>query len=236
VLDRLDLEIGSGECVAIIGPSGCGKTTLLRLVAGLLPPDNGDLRVLGSTPQEARDRKAMGVMFQAPGLLPWRTAIQNVCLPLEVHRVGVQGSPARERAAQMLESVGLKGFERHLPRQLSGGMQQRVALARALITNPALLIMDEPFSALDELTRATLQRDFLRIREDYRPTVMLVTHSIDEAVRLGDRVVVLSPRPARIVEDVSIDLPGPRSQLPDLIDSADARAQIAHLRHLLKAG
>lgn len=231
VLDGFDLDVRPGECVALIGPSGCGKTTLLRLAAGLLAPDSGEVRILGLTPDEARRRKAVSVMFQTPGLLPWRTAEENVRLPLEVNRAA---GPIADRAVELLDRVGLKGFERHLPHQLSGGMRQRVALARALIVDPPLLLMDEPFSALDELTRSTLQRDFLWLREEWLPSVLLVTHSIEEAVRLADRVVALTSPPARVLEDVSIDLPWPRSADPDILDGPEARALVTHLRRLLR--
>jgi NitT/TauT family transport system ATP-binding protein len=187
--------------------------------------------VLGVTPAQARRRKAIGVMFQAPGLLPWRTALENVLLPLQVNRATT--APPRDRPVELLRLVGLQGFERHLPYQLSGGMQQRVALARALVTDPPLLLMDEPFSALDELTRATLQRDFLRLREERPSSVLFVTHSIDEAVLLADRVVVLTARPARITADLPTDLPWPRSD-PDLLDAPQARALVSHLRRLLR--
>lgn len=231
VLDGFDLAVQAGECVALIGPSGCGKTTLLRLMAGLLAPDSGAVQVLGMTTEAARRRKAIGVMFQTPGLLPWRTAVENVRLPLEVNR---SAGPALNRPAELLEQVGLKGFERHLPHQLSGGMQQRVALARALITDPPLLLMDEPFSACDELTRATLQRDFLSLRAERRPSTVLVTHSVEEAVRLADRVVALTAQPARAVADLPIDLSWPRRSDPDLLDGPEARAYVAELRHLLR--
>lgn len=252
VLDEFDLDVRLGECVALIGPSGCGKTTLLKLMAGLLAPDSGEVQILGWTPGEAQRRKAIGVMFQAPGLLPWRTAVENVRLPLEVNRrPGVRGPGAgsepapgpwplapgpssADRAAGLLDQVGLRGFERHLPHQLSGGMQQRVALARALIADPSLLLMDEPFSALDELTRATLQGDFLRLREEQLPSVVLVTHSVDEAVRLADRVVALSPTPARVLADLAVELPEPRSADPDILDLPEARALVAHLRQVLR--
>jgi NitT/TauT family transport system ATP-binding protein len=225
VLDNFTLSVASGECVALIGPSGCGKTTILRLISGLLTPDAGQVRVLGAAPGEARATKSIGVVFQAPGLLPWRTALANVELALRVnHQHGHS-----DVALDLLKQVGLDGFEHHLPHQLSGGMQQRVALARALVTQPRLLVMDEPFSAADELTRATLQYDFLRLRDDRGPAVVLVTHSIEEAVRLGDRVVVLSARPARILADLPID----RGCADSSLDSEPVRNQAGQIRKLL---
>lgn len=234
IVDGFSLTVNSGECVALIGPSGCGKTTLLRLTAGLLEPDAGAVEVLGGTPAAARQRKAIGLLLQSPALLPWRTVIENVRLPLEVNRRPADAE--RGRAEELLAQVGLAGHERHLPRQLSGGQQQRAALARALVTDPLLLLMDEPFSALDELTRATLQRDFLRLRETRWPSVLLVTHSIPEAVLLADRVIVMGGAPARMVADLPVRLPWPRSADPEVLDSPEAVRLVAQLRRILREG
>ncbi len=232
VLEDFSLRLASNECVALIGPSGCGKTTLIRVAAGLIAPDRGEVTILGLSPAEARRRKAIGLVFQAPALLPWRSAAANVRLALQINRAA---GPMGDRTDELLERVGLSGFEHHLPHQLSGGMQQRVAVARALVTEPRLLLMDEPFSALDELTRAILQRDFLRLREEAAPAVLLVTHSVEEAVLMADRVVVLTKGPARVRGEVPIDLGWPRSVNPDLLEETETRSRIAEVRRLLKS-
>jgi NitT/TauT family transport system ATP-binding protein len=230
IIADLDLAVDASECVAMIGRSGCGKTTLLRIAAGLLAPAAGSVNVLGGSPDTARRRKQVGIMAQTPGLLPWRTALQNVLLPLQVNR---HGPVDHRRGSDLLRLVGLDGFEAHYPWQLSGGMQQRVALARALAADPPLLLMDEPFSALDELTRTELQTDFLRLRRDRSPAILLVTHSIEEAVRLADRVVVLGGSPSTIVAEVEINLPRPRSTDPAVVDHPDVRALVRRVRSAL---
>ena len=208
-LDKVSLTIREGEFISLIGPSGCGKTTLLRVIADLEQVTSGDVRVNGLTPKEARLSRAYGYVFQAPALFPWRTVLANVCLPLEIH--GIDKEAARRTALQHLERVGLQGFEGKYPWQLSGGMQQRVSIARALGFEPKLLMMDEPFGALDEITRDRLNEQLLRLWERERRTVVFVTHSIPEAVFLSSRIVVMSPRPGRIVDVIESDLPADRT-------------------------
>jgi NitT/TauT family transport system ATP-binding protein len=207
-LEGIDLEVPDGQFVSVVGPSGCGKSTLLALVAGLRLPSRGVVLCDG-LPITAPMPRKVGVIFQEANLLPWLSAVDNVAFPLKLRRV-----PKRERldtAARMLELTGLAGFEGRLPHQLSGGMKQRVAIARGLVQNPAVLLMDEPFASLDEQTRMVLGDELLRIWSETRKTVLFVTHSLNEAVYLADRVVVLSARPGRVVDDVLVDLPRPRS-------------------------
>jgi NitT/TauT family transport system ATP-binding protein len=208
-LHDVTLAVRPREFVSIIGPSGCGKSTLLRLVGDLVEPSAGRVRVNGKTPREARLDRDYGIVFQSPVLYEWRTVLENVRLPLEI-----MGRPRAEREARppaLLRLVGLEGFHDHYPWQLSGGMQQRVAIARALAFNPPILLMDEPFGALDEMTRERLNLELLTICLETGATVLFVTHSIAEAVFLSSRVVVLSPRPGRIERIVDIDLPRPRA-------------------------
>ncbi|MET8569248.1 ABC transporter ATP-binding protein [Streptomyces sp. NPDC004783] len=206
-LQNIDLHVGEGEFVAVVGRSGCGKSTLLRLIAGLLPVSEGEITVGGEPVTGARRDVAM--LFQRPALLPWRSVLDNVLLPVEI--AGGRGAGQRARAHRLLETAGLGGFEKHRPHELSGGMQQRVSLCRSLIGEPRVLLMDEPFSALDALTRAELAAELQRLHMENSVTVVFVTHSIDEAVLLADRVVVLSPRPGRIREVVGIGIPRPRT-------------------------
>lgn len=208
-LSRLSLQVAEGEFVSFIGPSGCGKTTLLRLIADLEQPTAGSLRVNGVSPEEARLRRAYGYVFQAPALYPWRTIEKNVMLPLEV--MGIRQRERRERAKRYLALVNLSGFERKFPWQLSGGMQQRVSIARALSFDPALLLMDEPFGALDEIVRDHLNEQLLGLWNKTGKTVAFVTHSIPEAVFLSTRIVVMSPRPGRIIDVIDCDLPRDRA-------------------------
>jgi NitT/TauT family transport system ATP-binding protein len=209
-LEGLDFEVGDREFVSIIGPSGCGKSTVLRLVADILQPTEGEISVHGVSPSEARKKQLYSFVFQDPVMLPWRSVMKNVELPLEI-----LGNPARkqydDRPAELLDLVGLKGFEEASPNQLSGGMKQRAAIARSLLLYPVVLLMDEPFGALDEITRDRMNLELLRIWEETEAAVLFVTHSIDEAVFLSDRVVVLSPRPGRVFTDVEIDIPRPRA-------------------------
>ncbi len=208
-LARVSLDIAPGEFVSLLGPSGCGKSTLLRLVADLIEPSDGQITVKGKTPRQARLDREYGIVFQSPVLYDWRNVLHNVELPLEVMRF-----PAAERdrrAREMLHLVGLKDFERHYPWQLSGGMQQRVSIARALSFKPAILLMDEPFGALDEMTRERMNTELLNIWSQTDTTVIFVTHSIAEAVFLSSRVVVMTPRPGRIEKVVTVDLPRPRT-------------------------
>jgi len=195
-LEDVDLTVGEGEFVSLIGPSGCGKSTLMRLIADLDAPSGGTIEVFGKPADRARRDQDYGIAFQQAGLLPWRTVAANIALPLELHGVG--SAERKTRVAELAELVGLSDFADRHPDQLSGGMQQRVAIARALAERPRLLLMDEPFGALDEMTRERMQTELSRIAAETGAAVVFVTHSIPEAVFLSDRVVVLSPRPGRI--------------------------------------
>jgi len=209
-LEKIDLHVRGGEFVTLIGRSGCGKSTLLRLIAGLLPPTSGSVAVADEP--VTGPRRDVSFMFQRPALLPWRSVLSNVMLPVEIDKGSDRSKAAyRDRAHQLLELVGLQGFERRLPHELSGGMQQRVSLCRSLIRDPQVMLMDEPFSALDALTRTELSEELQRIKMELSTTIVFVTHSIEEAVVLADRVVVLTPRPGRMREVVDIDIPRPRS-------------------------
>ncbi|MEO6059046.1 MAG: ABC transporter ATP-binding protein [Candidatus Limnocylindria bacterium] len=207
-LTGIDLDLRRGEFVSLIGPSGCGKSTLLRLIGDLTQPTAGSVSVNGKPAPQARLDRDYGMVFQAPVLFDWRTVEENVRLPLEL--TGQERRARDARVAEMLELVELPDFARHYPYQLSGGMQQRVAIARALTFSPAILLMDEPFGALDEMTRERMNSEVLRIWEQTGITVVFVTHSIPEAVFLSSRVVVMSARPGRITQIVDIDLPRPR--------------------------
>ena len=208
-LQDIDLEVGRGEFISLIGPSGCGKSTLLRVVGDLVEPSAGEIHVNGKTAHRARLDRDYGIVFQAAVLYDWRTVTKNIALPLEL--LGWSRARRAERVGEMLKLVELEGFEKHYPWQLSGGMQQRVSIARALSFSPALLLMDEPFGALDEMTRERLNAELLRIWAETGSTVIFVTHSISEAVYLSTRVVVMSPRPGRITSVIPIDLPQPRT-------------------------
>ena len=231
-LHDIDLAIGRGDFVSLIGPSGCGKTTLLRVIADLEQPTGGVVTVNGGTPGQARQDRSYGYVFQAPALYPWRTVVRNVELPHEV--MGAPRVERRTKAEAALEVVGLSGFARKFPWQLSGGMQQRVSIARALSFDPELLLMDEPFGALDEITRDGLNLHLNRLWADTNLTVVFVTHSIPEAAFLSSKIVVMSPRPGRIVE--VIDNPMPRVR--DLeIRETPAFLDIAHqVRMALRKG
>jgi NitT/TauT family transport system ATP-binding protein len=205
-LASIDLNVAQGEFVAIVGPSGCGKSTLLRLIAGLLRPSAGDVVTNGHA--VTRPVTDIGIVFQNPVLLDWRTVLDNVLVQVELR--GLRAAAYRERAVALLETVGLGDFLASLPRELSGGMQQRTSIVRALIHDPPLLMMDEPFGALDALTREQMRIDLEALWLRTRKTVLFVTHSIDEAVLLADRVVVMSPRPGRIEQIIAVDLPRPR--------------------------
>jgi NitT/TauT family transport system ATP-binding protein len=207
-LRDVSLTVQPGEFVSLIGPSGCGKSTLLRLAADVLAPSAGTVRVLGKRPGEARRERRFSMVFQDPVLLPWRTVLENVALPLEL--AGAAKAQRRRRATEAIGLVGLAGFEAARPAQLSGGMRQRAAIARALTLEPSLLLMDEPFAAVDEITRDRLNLELLAIWQRSGAAVLFVTHSIEEAVYLSDRVVVLTRRPGRIAADLAIDLPRPR--------------------------
>jgi NitT/TauT family transport system ATP-binding protein len=207
-LEGIDVEVRPGEFVSLIGPSGCGKSTLLRIVGDLIQPTKGNVVVNGKTAHQARLDRDYGIVFQDAVLFDWRTVEKNIALPLEM--TGWSRERRRERVRELLELVELSGFERHYPWQLSGGMQQRVSIARALSFSPELLLMDEPFGALDEMTRERMNLELLQIWEQTGSTVIFVTHSIAEAVFLSTRVVVMSPRPGRITGVVDVDLPRPR--------------------------
>jgi NitT/TauT family transport system ATP-binding protein len=205
-LDGVSLSIGQGEFVAIVGPSGCGKSTLLRIIGGLLVPSEGSVRLDGSP--LSSPRRQVGYVFQKINLMPWRTVLRNVTLPLEI--AGRPAAQAAERARELLLLVGLSGFEDAYPRQLSGGMAQRVAIARALVGDPEVLLLDEPFGSLDALSREQMNLELLRIWQARRVTAVMVTHDLQEAIFLADRVLVMSPRPGRIRAEVPVDLPRPR--------------------------
>jgi NitT/TauT family transport system ATP-binding protein len=208
-LSRINFSIEDGEFVSLIGPSGCGKTTLLRVIADLETATSGAISVKGMTPQAARESRAYGYVFQAPALYPWRSVGRNIALPLEI--MGIDKQERAERVKKGLDLVGLAGFERKFPWQLSGGMQQRASIARALSFDPALLLMDEPFGALDEIVRDKLNEQLLRLWDRTKKTVVFVTHSIPEAVFLSTRVVVMSPRPGQIQDVIECNFPRDRT-------------------------
>ena len=231
-LSHIDLDIQPGEFVSLIGPSGCGKTTLLRVIADLETATGGEISVNGVSPQEARLKRAYGYVFQAPALYPWRTIARNVSLPLEI--MGFSRAERDERISRNLDLVNLTGFERKFPWQLSGGMQQRASIARALSFDPHLLLMDEPFGALDEIVRDKLNEQLLRLWDLTRKTVVFVTHSIPEAVFLSTRIVVMSPRPGRI-QDV-IDCNFPRDRTLDIRETPEFIEVANRVRHGLREG
>jgi NitT/TauT family transport system ATP-binding protein len=220
-LEGIDLTARRGEFVSIVGPSGCGKSTLLKIILGVMAPSSGSLRIGGVEPKDARK---VGMVFQTPALPPWRKVLENVLLPIDA--LGLARRDYIDRARELLEMVGLSDFANAYPRELSGGMQQRVALCRALIHEPDLLLMDEPFGALDAMTRETMQAELLKIWRRTGKTVLFVTHGIDEAVFLSSRVLLMSGRPGRIIEDLPIDL-GDRAQTEDL-RNLPAFRELAH--------
>jgi NitT/TauT family transport system ATP-binding protein len=229
-LEGIDLAVNDGDFVSFIGPSGCGKTTLLRVIADLEHATSGKISVNGMSPQQARQSRAYGYVFQAPALYPWRTVEQNVGLPLEI----MATADAATRIKRNLELVNLAGFEKKFPWQLSGGMQQRVSIARALAVEPRLLLMDEPFGALDEIVRDKLNQQLLELWATTKKTVVFVTHSIPEAVFLSSKIVVMSPRPGRIIDVIETNLP--RSRTLDIRETPEF-LKIAHrVREGLKAG
>jgi len=228
-LSDIDFTIHEGEFVVVVGPSGCGKSTLLRILAGLLPQSEGEA-LLHGTPITG-PRRDIGVVFQSPVLFPWRSVLGNAMLPVDVQRLGRE--KLRTRAFDLLKLVGLDGFEHRYPWELSGGMQQRVALVRALIHDPALLLMDEPFGALDAMTREAMNVELQRIWMERRKTILFITHSIGEAVYLADRVLVMTPRPGRILDSLTIDLPRPRGL--DVMNTEGFGAYVRRIRVALNA-
>ncbi|HLW60119.1 MAG TPA: ABC transporter ATP-binding protein [bacterium] len=231
VLQEISLTVAEGEFLTLLGPSGCGKSTLLRLLADILAPTHGAITILGRSPNQARRDRALGMVFQQPVLLPWLSVEENIALPLRIGRWGAR-HPGGPDPAGLLRLVGLEGFERSRPTQLSGGMQQRVAIARALVNDSPVLLMDEPFGALDAITRDRLNEELLRIWTETKRTVVFVTHSIPEAVYLSTRVAVFSPRPARIRRLIEIDLPSPRH--PKMRDTPRFTEFAATLREALE--
>jgi NitT/TauT family transport system ATP-binding protein len=229
-LRDIDFKVGEGEFLSIVGPSGCGKSTLLKILAGLMPASSGEA-LLNGTPIEG-PRRDIGMVFQSPVLFPWRSVLSNALLPVDVQRLG--RDRMIERARSLISLVGLSGFEDRYPWELSGGMQQRVALVRALVHDPALLLMDEPFGALDALTRESMNVELQRIWLDRRKTVVFVTHSTSEAVFLADRVMVMTPRPGRIGDMLQIDLPRPRSL--DVMTTEAFGGYVRRIRTGLNAG
>ena len=231
-LSNVDLTVNEGEFVSFIGPSGCGKTTLLRVIADLERATGGSILVNGVTPEAARLGRQYGYVFQAPALYPWRTIERNVMLPLEV--MGFSAAEQKERAARNLELVNLKGFEKKFPWQLSGGMQQRASIARALSFDPKLMLMDEPFGALDEIVRDKLNDQLLNLWRTTQKTVVFVTHSIPEAVFLSTKIVVMSPRPGRIIDVIECNLPRDRSL--EIRETPEFLAIAHRVRDGLRAG
>ena len=228
VLDDISFHVNRGEFVTLLGPSGCGKSTLLRLVSGLSSVSNGFIRVNGMTPENARE--LISFIFQDPTLMPWRTVEENVGLSLELEHAA---RPLKiERVARMLDLVGLKQVAHSYPRQLSGGMKMRASIARALVSRPRILLMDEPFAALDEMTRDRMNEELLRLYEEHKWTVLFVTHSVAEAVFLSSRIVILSPHPGRIAHDVPVDLPWPRAA--DMRDSALFEQTVTRVSRMLR--
>ena len=225
-LDRTSFAIAEREFVAVVGPSGCGKSTLLKILAGILAPSSGEARLRGTL--IAGPRRDIGIVFQSPVLFPWRTVLDNVLLPVDVQRLD------RDRhqrvGLELLSLVGLHGFERRYPWELSGGMQQRVAITRALVHDPAMLLMDEPFGALDAMTREQLNLELQRIWLERRKTVLFITHSIPEAVFLADRVLVMTPRPGRLMDDVRVSLPRPRPL--EVMNTPEFGGHVRHIREL----
>ena len=225
-LEGVNLTLTKGSFSAVIGSSGCGKSTLLKIMAGLIPPSTG--RVVLQDRPVTGPRRDIGMMFQQATLFPWRTTVENIVLPIEIRDGKAAAREARDKARALLELVGLKGFENVFPNELSGGMAQRAAICRMLITEPAVLLLDEPFSALDELSRDFMNMELQRICTSRQATAFLVTHSIPEAVILSDRVIVMKPRPGRIAEVVEIDLPRPRTL--DMMTTPKFGKLVEHIR------
>ncbi len=231
-LDGITCSVGEGEFVSLVGPSGCGKSTLLRIVAGLVEPTSGRVAVAGDAPRLARRRVRLSFVFQDATLLPWRNAERNVALPLELAHVA--GPVRGEKSRAALQMVGLADFARRRPRELSGGMRMRVSLARALVTEPQLILLDEPFGALDDMTRQTLNEELLGLWQRRSWTALFVTHNIAEAAFLSTRIIVLSPRPGRIVADVPVPFAAPRQA--ELRSEPDFARFVGHVGRLLREG
>jgi len=229
-LDNIDLSIPRGSFLTLLGPSGCGKSTLLRVMADLVAPSSGRISVLGGAPQAARESRQIGFVFQDPALLAWRTVLENVSLPLEVG--GGKALPGARSPQELLALVGLNGWEKAYPHELSGGMRQRVAIARALVSGPRLLLMDEPFGALDEITRDRLNEELLQLWETTGTTIVFVTHSIYEAAFLGQTVLLLAARPGRVRETVPVTLPMPRRLAQR--ETPEFATLAGHLRRVLE--
>ena len=229
-LREISFQVSTGEFVSLVGPSGCGKTTLLRILGGLLEAEKGVVRIDGQVLTEPRQE--IGFIFQNPTLMPWRTVLKNVTLPLEIR--GANGDAQKNRALQLLDLVGLLGFENSYPHELSGGMQQRVAIARALVYEPSILLMDEPFGSLDAITRNQMNLELLRIWRATGKTIVMVTHTIQEAVFLADRVLVMSARPGHIRATIPVDLPRPRDT--DLFYNEEFAALHHRVRAMISPG
>jgi NitT/TauT family transport system ATP-binding protein len=227
-VERLDLHVRHKEFVSLLGPSGCGKSTVMLMVAGLVEPTSGSISIQGR--RVAGPQRSTGIVFQDPVLLPWRTVLDNVLLPIEL--MGEKVDSYRDHALELLSTAGIADFANRLPSELSGGMRQRAGICRAFVHYPTLLLMDEPFSALDAMTRDDMNLELLRIWERDRKTVVFITHSISEAIFLSDRVVVMSQRPARIIEDISVPFPRPRSV--DLQETAQFTQLRARVRKLIQ--
>ena len=228
-LSDINFSVKRGEFISIVGPSGCGKTTLLNILAGLISKTEGSAKISGS--EVTKPLSEIGMVFQAPTLLPWRTILENVMVPIEIQKK--DKSEGLKKANELLELAGLKGFEDKYPNELSGGMQQRAGICRALVHAPSVLLMDEPFGALDAMTREYMNLELLRIWKESNQTIALVTHSITEAVFLSDRVIVMSPRPGRIAEIIEIDLPRPRTL--EMMSSDAAGVYVKKIRHYFNA-
>mgnify|MGYP001468389525 FL=1 len=226
-LDSIDLSVRKGSFVSVVGPSGGGKTTLLKCMGGLINQTEGKITIAGKPPEDAIRRRAVGYVFQDPSLLPWRTVLRNLELPLEIAGDSID----TEKSHAMLAAIGMSQFGDFYPHQLSGGMSQRVAFGRSLVMEPELLLMDEPLGALDEITRIDMRHHLLALWEDAQSTVVMVTHSIPEAIIMSDSVIVLSSRPGKVVDEVVIDLPRPREK--SLEDTSEFHVYCARVKHLL---
>lgn len=231
-LEDVSLTLRKGSFTSVIGSSGCGKSTLLKIMAGLIPPSSG--RVVLQGKPVTGPRRDIGMMFQQATLFPWKTAVENIVLPIEIRDGKAAAKKAREKALELLDIVGLKGFEEVYPNELSGGMAQRASICRMLITEPAVLLLDEPFSALDELSRDNMNMELQRICRETEATAFLVTHSIQEAVILSDEIVVMKPRPGRIAEIVKVDLPRPRTL--HMMTTPEFGETVDYIRDLLDKG